>query len=195
MLTSLEYKFILPFRKSRRIIYLDTGNLKKLSRRMKLSKYFTKAEFEYSNTALSRGFPNTMLDEETIESAKALCVNVLDPVREEFGPVRLTSGYRSPQTNLAVKGSRTSKHIVGQAADFSYAQHSDVTVIKWIKAHLDFYNVILEHHNPNDMGTGWIHVAYKTDGTNKRQVLSKSVGKPYESGLVCYVDGERIKLV
>jgi len=47
-----------------------------------------------------------------------LCENVLQPVREHFGKsVTVNSGYRSPESNAAVGGSKTSDHCKGQAAD------------------------------------------------------------------------------
>jgi uncharacterized protein YcbK (DUF882 family) len=43
---------------------------------------------------------------------------VLDPLREHVGvPVRITSGYRSPQHNRLIGGSPTSQHCKGEAAD------------------------------------------------------------------------------
>jgi hypothetical protein len=42
----------------------------------------------------------------------------LHPLRLIVGPIRITSGYRSPEVNAVVKGSSTSQHMKGEAADW-----------------------------------------------------------------------------
>ncbi len=49
----------------------------------------------------------------------ALCQEVLEPLRSEFGPLTITSGYRSVTHNAAVGGAPGSKHIYGMAADIA----------------------------------------------------------------------------
>lgn len=46
-----------------------------------------------------------------------LSVDVLEPARALVGPLRVTSGYRCPGLNAAIKGSKTSRHMDGLAAD------------------------------------------------------------------------------
>ena len=83
---------------------------------MRLSKNFTLTEFEKSQTAIRQGLDNTM-PEEHLANAKALCENVLQKVRDHFGPVIINSGYRGEALNKAVGGSAKSQHCKGQAAD------------------------------------------------------------------------------
>ena len=69
---------------------------------MNLSANFTLKELTKSDTATRLGLDNTP-DEATIENLKALCENVLQPVREHFGKsVTVNSAYRSPESNAAV---------------------------------------------------------------------------------------------
>lgn len=53
-----------------------------------------------------------------VDSLRYLCRTTLQPLRDKLGfPIRITSGYRSPDVNRAVGGSATSQHCFGQAAD------------------------------------------------------------------------------
>ena len=56
------------------------------------------------------------------ENVKALVENVLDPLREKYGkPIKVNSGYRCPNHNLAVGGATQSQHMKGEAADIAPA--------------------------------------------------------------------------
>lgn len=84
---------------------------------MKNSKYFKLEEFLKSETALTAQIENlpSWLD---VENINALATLILDPIREAWGePLLVTSGFRSPQLNVAVGGVPTSAHIDGCAAD------------------------------------------------------------------------------
>ena len=84
---------------------------------MKLSDNFSLNEFTKSQTALRNGIDNTP-SEEVIENLKALCENVLQPIREYFlMPVFISSGYRSAALNHKLGSSISSQHVQGQAAD------------------------------------------------------------------------------
>ena len=53
-------------------------------------------------------------------NAKALCVNVIDKIRDHYDrPVIITSGFRSSSVNRVVGGSASSQHMRGQAVDFT----------------------------------------------------------------------------
>lgn len=55
----------------------------------------------------------------------ALCAAVLDPLRRHAGPIRITSGYRTPALNRAINGSKTSDHMRGMAADIKLVSGHD----------------------------------------------------------------------
>jgi zinc D-Ala-D-Ala carboxypeptidase len=62
-----------------------------------LSKNFTLTEFTKSQTALRMGIDNTPNDEH-LAAAKLLFENVVQPVRDHFGPTVINSGYRGPES-------------------------------------------------------------------------------------------------
>ena len=49
-------------------------------------------------------------DKEHLRNLQILIRDVIQPMRDALGPIRITSGYRSPQLNRAIGGSRKSQH-------------------------------------------------------------------------------------
>lgn len=130
-----------------------------------MSKYFSISELCASQTATRRGIDNSP-DRAAYSALNDLIVNILHPLREHFGrPVIISSGYRSPALNRAVKGSRSSQHCFGQAADLTVHGVSDFEVAKWIENNLPFDQLILEFP-PH----GWVHVSYGP--RQRRQTLT-----------------------
>jgi zinc D-Ala-D-Ala carboxypeptidase len=80
-------------------------------------EFFSWEELTSSATASRLGMDNTPSNEQKV-NLKALCNMVLDPLRRHLGkPVRVTSGFRTEALNKALKGSKTSAHRYGLAAD------------------------------------------------------------------------------
>jgi len=78
-----------------------------------LSPHFTLAELTRTGSGLLNE-PNTT----HIENLRALCEELLEPLRAALGaPVRVTSGYRNARVNARIGGSKTSRHMLGLAAD------------------------------------------------------------------------------
>jgi len=153
---------------------------------MKLSKNFTLQEFTKSQTALRQGIDNTP-EGEHLEAAKALFENVVQPVRENFGPTVINSGYRGPALNEAVGGSAKSQHCKGEAVDIECPGVPNADIAQWIVDNLDFDQVILEFYTPGIPDSGWVHVSYRADGENRKSILTamKEDGKTvYKTGLV-----------
>lgn len=153
---------------------------------MQLSKNFTMAEFIKSDTATKLGIDNTP-EGEHLENAKALFENVVQKVRDHFGPTVINSGYRSPELNEAVRGSKTSQHCHGQAADIEVPGVANAEVAQWIVDNCDFDQVILEFYTPGIPDSGWVHVTYKNPEDNRKSVLTamKEDGKTvYKVGLI-----------
>ena len=71
---------------------------------MQLSRNFSLQELIKSDTAIRKGIDNNP-NADQIEKLKALCENILQPVRDHFGRVKVTSGYRSPELCSAIGSS------------------------------------------------------------------------------------------
>ena len=137
---------------------------------------FTYRELVISNTATRKGI-NNIPGEQEWKHLEALAENVLQPTRDKFGPLRINSGYRSPELNVAIGGSPTSNHCRGEAADIEPWDANTVTLFKmleWINGNLQFRTIILEY--PPD---GWLHVDYR-DGANKKMLKLKDVNHNYK---------------
>lgn len=85
---------------------------------MNLTENFHLDEFLVSETGERLGINNDPTDE-VIDHLRGLA-STLEEVRKVLGnrPITITSGYRSPNLNRAVNGSRNSAHVLGYAADF-----------------------------------------------------------------------------
>ena len=84
---------------------------------MRLSNNFRLSEFTRSDTAKRLGIENECSSVEQVLNLAYLCHMVLQPLRDKFGPIRITSGYRCPELNHAVGGASNSHHLRGEAAD------------------------------------------------------------------------------
>jgi len=134
---------------------------------MNLSPHFTYQEFIKSQTAMRMGISNEP-DDAQLYNMKMLCLNILEPVRAEFGkPVTITSGFRSPELCVAIGSSKNSQHAKGEAADFEIAGIPNKEVADWINEYLYYDQLILEFYNPKDPNSGWIHCSHK--GSNNRK--------------------------
>jgi zinc D-Ala-D-Ala carboxypeptidase len=134
---------------------------------MNLTEHFTLAELIASNKAQELGINNTPPSE--IMPALSLLAIGLESVRILLGsPMRINSGYRSPDLNEAVGGVRTSAHCLGWAADFicpGYGTPQEI-VQRIAGSSLEFDQIICE-------GT-WVH--FSVAPALRRQVLAAHFG-------------------
>ena len=139
---------------------------------MKLTPHFTTEEFEVSRKAKELGIRNKMPQIHAV-NALALCINVLEKVREHFGkPVTITSGYRSVALNEAIRGEATSQHCFGKAADIVIDGVPTIQIFKWIITNCFFDQCIYEMALDDDGNTTaiWVHVSFN-GAKNRRQCL------------------------
>jgi hypothetical protein len=129
----------------------------------KLSKYFDLDEM----CATSHG-PNKPSTAQ-IAALTTLCVNLLDPIRDQFGPVIVNSGFRSPAVNKAVGGSSTSDHLKGMAADIVLPSQDLIQIGGWICDNMDFKQLIFEAFDGRQCR--WLHVSFDP-ADNRKEVLT-----------------------
>ncbi|MFR8837910.1 D-Ala-D-Ala carboxypeptidase family metallohydrolase [Bacteroides sp.] len=130
-------------------------------------KYFTISELVRSDTAAKLNIDNRCSKEQE-ERLKELAENVLDPLREAYGkPIKVNSGYRCLKLNKAVKGSPTSDHMKGMAADITGGcVVENKKLFELIqRLNLPFKQLI------DEKGFTWVHISYDRDNL-KHQILS-----------------------
>lgn len=152
---------------------------------MKLSANFGLGELTKSETAIRKGIDNSA-DEIVTAHLQALVDNVLQPVRDKFGSVKVTSGYRSPLLNSSIGGSKTSHHCYGFAADFEVVGMDNRELAIWIRDTLEFTQLILEFYTADDPNSGWVHCSYDAKDLKKQVLTATKVdGKTkYVTGIV-----------
>jgi hypothetical protein len=127
---------------------------------VQLSEHFALSEFTRTQVDL----PNepTLLH---VERMRLLCTLVLEPFRQRVGRLKVTSGCRSPQVNVALaalgyKASKTSQHMRGEAAD---VRPLDMPLpAAWgallaLRAVLPIDQAIVYVREP---GKGWLHLSF-----------------------------------
>jgi zinc D-Ala-D-Ala carboxypeptidase len=153
---------------------------------MNLSANFTLKELTRSDTATRLGLDNNP-NNEALENLKLLCEKVLQPVRDHFGKsVTVNSGFRSPESNSAVGGSKTSDHCLGRAADIEIPGVANADLAQWVMDNLEYTQLILEFYTPGIPDSGWVHVSYDPNNLKKQELTATKVaGKTtYLPGLV-----------
>ena len=144
---------------------------------MRLTKNFTLHELTKSDTALRLGLSNTPTKEGIIK-LRLLATNLLQPLRNVVGSIRITSGYRSPALSQAIGSSQNSQHCRYEAIDCQLVKRGKMDNLEIYKAllflDLDFDQAILEfgdstqHKDPRY--PAWIHLSWKVCD-NRRETL------------------------
>lgn len=142
---------------------------------MRLSKNFTLNEFTRSATALRLNINNTPTKEGIIKLR--LLAAFLQSIRERLGPLRITSGYRSPILSRSLGSSENSQHCRYEAIDLQYFKRGKMDNIKiyetLVDLDLDFDQCILEFGTSTEYIDGepdWVHLSWKVID-NRREVL------------------------
>ena len=129
---------------------------------MQLSRNFSLQELTKSDTAIRKGIDNAP-NADQIDKLKALCENILQPVRDHFGRVKVTSGYRSVDLCMAIGSSANSQHAKAEAADFECVGVDNAELADWIKDNLPYDQLIVEYYTPGEPNSGWIHCSWIPD--------------------------------
>ena len=146
---------------------------------MRISKNFTLLELTKSNTATRLGISNTP-DKEGIHKLRLLATELLQPLRNAVGALRVTSGYRSESLNKAITGrsNYVSQHTKCEAVDLQFVKRGKMDNMKIFNAiinhALEFDQCILEFGGAtaekDSDNPDWIHLSWKVT-ENRRQIL------------------------
>lgn len=142
---------------------------------MNISDHITYVEAVNSETAERLGIDN-IPSGQAMEAMKNIAEKVFEPLRKGLGgkPIRISSFYRSGYLNEQIGGSSRSQHCKGEAMDIKCGAKG----FHYIKDNLEFDQLIWEYGDDNE--PAWVHVSLKIRGTNRKQVLKKMKGKPYQ---------------
>jgi hypothetical protein len=137
---------------------------------MQLSKNFTLNEMLKSPTAERMNIKNTTSDPVIIFNLSELVIKILQPLRDHLGhPITINSGYRSPETNTACGGAKTSQHMSGCAADMEvYGMDNKELALTIRDLGLPFDQIILEFYKEGQPDSGWVHVSYDPKKAKQR---------------------------
>jgi len=132
----------------------------------RISKHISYKEAVGSNYAKQKGIKNKP-NEEQVENMKLLAKEVFEPLREWVdAPIKVNSMFRSLELNTALKGSKTSSHMKGEAMDItSMGGKSNLEMFHYIKDNLEFDQLIWEFGKEPK----WLHVSFSKN--NRQQVL------------------------
>jgi hypothetical protein len=146
--------------------------------RMSIGRYFRLWEATRSDEAARRGIENQP-DESQLYQLVWLCKHLMDPVREMFGRIRVSSGLRTRELNPHIRGSsNTSAHTFGCAFDFHPLSMSIrlSEIVEWVaQSDLPFDQVIYEYN--------WIHLGAAKPGRSepRREIKMKFHRSGYET--------------
>jgi len=136
---------------------------------MNLTRNFSLLELTKSDTAIRKGIDNEP-NADQVDKLKLLCENILQPVRDHFGRVKVTSGFRSSELCVAIGSSVNSQHAKAEAADFECPGVDNAELADWIHKNLSYDQLILEFYTPGEPNSGWIHCSW-IDGTPRASRL------------------------
>ena len=152
-----------------------------------MAKYFTFEDMISSATADKLGIDNTP-KEEYIKDNIIELIEVLDGVREAWTikcekecwgnpAIVVNSGYRCDALNEAKKGSKTSAHSIGAAADIEPKNQRNKEFLRFLEQylldnHIPFDQLINEKPDKNGVPS-WIHIGLKNrQGKQRRMVFA-----------------------
>lgn len=144
-----------------------------------VTQHFRLSEFCASSTALRLGLDNTP-DSVVEGNLRHVLIPGMQAVRNVLGkPIFIKSGYRCRNLNAAVRGSPTSDHVTGHAADFVSPEFgTPLEICKELVRHmggLKFDQLIYEGD--------WVHISFSSRRRN--QVLTAH----FELGGARYTEG------
>lgn len=154
---------------------------------MRLSTNFTLAEYLASPTAKSSNFTEQFNPPQRIlDNIQAINVPI-QAARTKFGkPFNITSGYRCPRLNTAVKGARASEHLDALGVDLSTRNYTQAEVIRLIEIFIELGCKRI------GLGATFIHVGFSKQAVHPQNVVFDYQGL---NATPAYLARERARLV
>jgi zinc D-Ala-D-Ala carboxypeptidase len=139
------------------------------------TKNFQYWEFVSSETAvrhLIKNIPN----EAQWKSVELLCQKVLQPIRDKFGELKISSGFRNPILSALIGSSTSSNHCRGEAVDIEAVSDkvTNLMLLEFINNNLIFHELIAEFFVKDEPHGGWVHVAFRNNSKIKTLKLKDS---------------------
>ena len=125
---------------------------------VKLSPHFKLSEF------LNLGkYPDNIPTMQVVANLTYGCHLLLEPARQEVGPIMINSGFRNARVNRLVGGVNNSQHLLGQAADIRPADPKQFAKL------VDFLKN-WEHTDQLLTGNGWLHISWNPFGPPRHYI-------------------------
>ena len=132
---------------------------------------FKISELIHSDTAIKYNI-NNMPNIDALDNMLELIVYCLQPLRDKIGkPIIITSGYRNKQVNQLVKGSPTSDHTKGMAADFIIKGMPVSDIVDIIRKSDIKFTQLIEEYSVN---ASWVHISYNPKNLKREVLLCKN---------------------
>lgn len=156
----------------------------------KLSEHFTLGELVATS---QRGNFYNIPDATGVRKLAFLCENVLEPIRAACGgkPLIITSGYRCPQLNRKIGGSRSSQHVRCEAVDFWVSGIKKTKVLERIVDLGLTFNQLIDE-KPNKERPGWIHIGVKMTLNKTSHEIEFSKANKYQKLRYRTIRGKRV---
>lgn len=126
-------------------------------------------ELLFSDTATRLGI-NNIPNDQCLINLQTLIYEVIEPIINKFGDIKITSGYRSPELCKAIGSSITSQHCLGMAVDCEVLGVPNKELADWVVNNLEYDQVILEFWEKDKINSGWVHISYNK-GNNRKMYL------------------------
>ena len=119
----------------------------------------------FSLKELTRNFKT---NNQIIKNLTELTTKVLQPIRDEVGPITVLSGLRSKEYNKAIGGVNNSQHTTGQAADIIFDWSNMYKLKKLMENGLVYDQIII--YLTHLQNIRFIHISIKKGGNRKEQL-------------------------
>lgn len=130
-----------------------------------LSPHFSYDEMTRSAWAEEHGIDNTP-DDLQLAALINLCWKLGEPLREVFGPIVVSSGFRSEEVNRGVHGVGNSKHLSGEAMDIHLtSKEKGQEYFNFICKNVDYDQLLFEFNRNGGM---WLHCSVCFDSKENR---------------------------